>query len=126
MGLCSQYLQTGKCGRNECDQRHPKSCKWDKSNSTCRRGLDCMYLHGNVVVNQAHNYFEQNGNACQQFKCVGCKNTWEERNHVKSHTIQNMEVFFCLNCDDWVQEKAAVFDKVWTMFDEAGALRYDI
>ena len=57
---------------------------------------------------------------------VGCKNTWEERNHVKSHTIQNMEVFFCLNCDDWIQEKAAVFDKGWTMFDEAGALSYDI
>ena len=79
LGLCSQYLQIGKCERKECDQRH-----------------------------------------------VGCKHSWEERKNVKSHIILNMEVFFCLNCDDWIQEKAAVFNDGWTMFDETGALRYDI
>ena len=128
LGLCSQYLQIGKCERKECDQRHPKSCKWDKGNSACKRGIDCMYLHGNTAGEEADNYYhhEQNGNAGQQFKCVGCKHSWEERKNVKSHIILNMEVFFCLNCDDWIQEKAAVFNDGWTMFDETGALRYDI
>ena len=85
-----------------------------------------MYLHDNTDGKEGDKYYHHEQNGGHQFKCVGCKYSWKERNHVKSHMIQNMEVFFCFNCDDWIQEKAAVFNDGWTMFDEMGALRYDI
>ena len=128
LGLCSQYLQTGKCGKSECDKRHPKSCKWDNGMNSCKRGIECMYLH--VSVDQVHNvhknHIEQNVQEGKQYPCVGCKYSWKERHHVKSHIIQNIEVFFCLNCDDWIQDKSAIFETGWTMFDESGGLRYDV
>ena len=33
-----------------------------------------------------------------------------------------MEVYFCLNCDDWVKEKGRVFDQGWSLFDLDGNL----
>ena len=80
-----------------------------------------------VDTNQVHkNHIEQNMHEGKQYPCVGCKYSWKERHHVKSHIIQNIEVFFCLNCDDWIQEKSAIFETGWTMFDETGGLKYDV
>ena len=41
--ICSDYLENGKCEKRPCDQRHPKQCKWDKSDNSCRRGAECLY-----------------------------------------------------------------------------------
>ena len=62
----------------------------------------------------------------EKFQCASCKHTWEEKNCVKEHIIQSTRIFFCLNCDDWVRDKAAVFNKGWSLFDRAGFLRPDI
>ena len=56
-----------------------------------------------------------------EYQCARCK-----RNHVKRHLVKNMEVFFCLNCDDWIKEKDVVFTEGWTLFDESGFLRHDV
>ena len=110
--VCHDYLKHKKCDKKECEGRHPKACKWDQQ-SGCRRGVDCQYLHGAF-------------SEPLEFNCAGCKDTWNQRNCVKAHTIQNMEVFFCLNCDDWIKDKAAVFIEGWKMFDDQGFLRYDL
>ena len=57
-----------------------------------------------------------------KYTCISCDHTWKESKFVVKHVIQNMEVFFCLNCDDWVQEKSRVLDKGWSLFDMAGNL----
>ena len=31
---------------------------------------------------------------------------------------KDMEVFFCLNCDDWIKDNAALFNEGWKMFDD--------
>ena len=51
---------------------------------------------------------------------------FESENYVIKHIIQNKEVFFCLNCDDWVQNKELVLKGDWTLFDENGDLRRDV
>ena len=46
--------------------------------------------------------------------------------YVVKHIIQNMETYFCLNCDDWVKDKERVFEHGWTLLDQYGYLRKDI
>ena len=39
------------------------------------------------------------------------------------HVIKNMNIFFSLNCNDWIRDKEAVLDQCWALLDEAGFLR---
>ena len=115
--ICKIYEETGKCGDKECGDRHPKQCKWLKSTEGYKRGeQECEYLHN------AHAKVEEK----KQFKCESCKYSWEDKNCVVEHVIQNMKMFFCLNCDDWVNTKENVLQKGWTLFDEEGLLRTDV
>ena len=118
-GICGNYLQTKDRENVECIERHPKQCKWEQSGRGCRRGIDCAYLHTSLQNNRES--FE-----ILEFQCSSCKSAWKDTKFVKEHRIRNMKVFFCLNCDDWVQDKGAVFDQGWTLFDEAGFLRRDV
>ena len=43
---------------------------------------------------------------CKQFKCAGCIDIWEDKNCVVKHQLENGEVYFCLNCDDWIVNKS--------------------
>ena len=61
-----------------------------------------------------------------EYKCSGCKSSWTEKCYVKEHVIQNMQTFFCLNCDDYIKDKTQVFNKGWTLVDEHGFLRRDL
>ena len=61
-----------------------------------------------------------------EYKCVSCNYTWKDEICVVEHNINNTNVFFCLNCDDWVKEKTAVLDYGWSLFDEDGFLRHDV
>ena len=54
-----------------------------------------------------------------EYNCVSCNYTWKDN-------INNTNVFFCLNCDDWVKEKTAVFNHGWSLFDVDGFLRHDV
>ena len=60
------------------------------------------------------------------FKCVSCKSEWNEKHFVMKHWIQNTEVYFCLNCEDWVQEKEKVLDRGWSLFDQDGYLDQNV
>ena len=42
------------------------------------------------------------------------------------HVVQNMKIYFCRNCDDWVQNKTKVLQSGWTLLEEAGDLRMDV
>ena len=64
--------------------------------------------------------------APKEFNCEGCKHTWENKIYVVEHFIENKKVFFCLNCEDWIQHKTNVFDEGWTLFDNEGYLRHGI
>ena len=123
-GICQVYLKTLKCGLKECCQRHPKLCRWDQGKGGCNKGEDCLYPHKEERLNI--NVDNVNTMGSEEYHCVSCKHIWEEKNCVKEHIIQNTKVFFCLNCDDWVKEKGAVFGLGWSLFDQAGYLRVDI
>ena len=106
-------METKKCSKPYCSERHPKEFKWDKSACGYKR-KNCDYLHGiigEVTTRQIY-----------QYKCEGCKHTWEDTNHVVEHNIFNMKAFFCLNCDDWIKNKNNVFNQGWLLFDNSEIL----
>ena len=113
---CAEHLKSGGCKLKNCPLRHPKVCKWYNTNAGCKRALECEYL----VVTLASDDF------MTSFKCEGCKDTWTDLKFVVAHVINNSLCYFCLNCNDWIHYKANVFDKGWTLLDEAGFLRTNI
>ena len=110
------YEETGTCGDKKCSDRHPKLCKWWESSGGCKREQECEYLHS-----ENKKCVEK-----KQFKCESCKYIWQDRNCVVEHAIKNIKVFFCLNCEDWVNNKENVLNEGWTLFDEEGFLRTDV
>lgn len=112
--ICNIYLNGEKC-ESSCPDRHPKLCKWIK-NGGCKR-QNCVYLHTQGSFDIV---------TCRKYKCEGCKTVWENEKHVVEHKIQNMQTFFCLNCEDWIRNKENVFVAGWTLFDDEGYLRNDL
>ena len=112
--ICTQYLQSMKCDKKDCDGRHPKTCKWLRTQGGCKRGSDCGYLHNMC------------GEETEKFECVSCKYSWEDKNCVVEHLVRNMKKFFCLNCDDWVKDKQKVLEHGWSLFDDEGYLKVDL
>ena len=100
--------------------RHPKSCKWDQGKRGCNRGQECLYLHGNANLDD--NVENLNNFEAENYECVSCRCSWNDRKCVKEHNIRSTKVFFCLNCDDWVKDKSSVFEQGWSLFDQAGYL----
>ena len=44
--ICKEYVKEGFCRKNNCSERHPKSCKfWTKTSGGCPRGEKCQFLH---------------------------------------------------------------------------------
>ena len=105
--ICQQHTQDNKCEKRDCQDRHPKTCKWLSTEFGCKRS-DCEYLHVTLVTDEVQVQVEN-------FKCVSCMDTWMEKDCVVKHTIKNQQVYFCLNCNDWVKNKERVFDQGWTM-----------
>ena len=61
-----------------------------------------------------------------KYQCIGCKSIFPDDRYVKKHMLNNMETFFCLNCDDFIKDKAMVLQEGWTILDSNGLLRRDI
>ena len=121
--ICQEYLRVEKCENQNCSQRHPKRCKWEESKGGCKRNLACDYFH----VTSAHEMENCSvENSESEYQCVGCKDVWNNKNCVVEHVVRKTKVVFCLNCDDWIKVKEAVFDQGWTLQDEAGYLRQNI
>ena len=104
-----------KCDGKECPDRHPRQCKWVQRDGGCRRINYCAYSHN---ISEAC--------AVKTYKCISCKYKWREEKFVVKHRVENMEVHFCLNCDDWVKQKSKVLDLGWSLFDQDGNLKYDL
>ena len=112
-----RILRTGKCERPNCEERHQEMCKfWGRPNK-CIRNENCDFL--NVT-------FAYNDDAAGEYKCISCKNSWNDKNCVVEHSINGRETFFCLNCDDWVKLKTRVYDANWALYDKAGKLKVDV
>ena len=60
------------------------------------------------------------------YKCEGCDGKYPTENYVVKHEIKNMQVWFCLNCDEWIQDKTQVLNKGWSFFYQKGDLRRDV
>ena len=44
--ICDTFLKDGACSSRECQQRHPKDCRyWTKKPEGCTRKDSCQYLH---------------------------------------------------------------------------------
>ena len=92
--VCQNYLED-ECKDRSCPNRHPKACKYFKSETGCSRGENCAFSHDlHICGNQRS----------KMFKCVSCKHTWNEQWCVVKHKLNNMELYFCLNCNDWVKD----------------------
>ena len=115
--VCKEYLRSGTCAIGECNDRHPKACKWLANRDGCRRKETCEYLHATLAQGN-----HENGN----FECISCKSAWKSSNCVKEHIIDNMRIFFCLNCEDWVSNKREVLSEGWTLLDEFGNLKENL
>ena len=116
---CKEYVE-GKCEGNSCPRRHPKACKWFRGSTGCRRKEERDFSHDTIVCIREKNNSPQN--SIDSYKCVSCDYEWSESNCVVKHILKNKEVYFCLNCDDWVKDKSRVLDKGWSLFDMAGNL----
>ena len=88
------------------DTLNTKQCKWLGSKYGCRRS-NCEFSHVTHASNDG-------------YECSGCKDIWTDMTCVKKHIIENQSVYFCLNCDDWIQFKSKVFDQGWTLLDKEG------
>ena len=120
--ICKAYLKDLNCETKNCVDRHPRMCKWLRSKYGCRRGEECEYLHVTLAdddrVQSAHKMESEIG----EYSCVGCKSIFSEERCVIKHTVQNMDTYFCLNCEEWIKDKARVFDQDWTLLDQHGYL----
>lgn len=123
-GICKEYLKSYKCERKECLDRHPKICKWERSIGGCKRSVDCQYLHGKHDNDTSIEV--KDDSVASEYQCVGCKSSWNDKTYLVGHSIRNMNIFFCLNCNDWIQKKEEVLDQGWSLLDEEGFLRNNI
>ena len=46
----------------------------------------------------------------------------QHKKYVVKHKIENMKLWFSLNCNEWIQDKTKVFNIDWTLFDQKGDL----
>lgn len=119
--ICPKHLENLKCNEKECTRRHPKICKWYQRAVGCRRN-NCDFLH----VTLAGDDGSKIAHKLASYKCEGCKGIYPSESYVVKHEIENMHIWFCLNCDEWIQDKKKVLEKGWTLFDQNGDLRRDV
>ena len=124
--ICKRYLEQGKCNQIKCNERHPKVCKfWSTSRNGCKRGSSCNFLHVDLANSETRlgaSDMELN----EEFQCISCESQWTEKRCVVEHMIKDHVVYFCLNCEDWVQHTDEVLEAGWKLFDQAGNLRNDV
>ena len=115
--ICSDYVTNAKCLQTTCEDRHPEMCKFWGGTSKCKRNESCDFLHAT---------FENSDNGEVEYRCIGCTNSWNDKNCVFEHIINGRQTFFCLNCEVWVKFKTRVYEADWTIYDESGYLKGDV
>ena len=119
--ICQRHLENLKCSEKNCNKRHSNQCKWFQKEVGCRRS-NCDFLHETLACDDGN----KNAHKETKYKCEGCKSEFPKDNYVVKHTIQNMELWFCLNCDDFIKDKSKVLNNDWILFDQNGDLRRDV
>ena len=120
--IWNNYSESQMCKAQDCKDRHPKTCKWIGSigGCTCTREA-CVYLH-----TKGEEKANTNLENVEEFECERWKHTWNNKSYVVEHMINQRKVYFCLNCDDWIEYKSEVFNEGWTLLNEEGFLRHGI
>ena len=118
--ICEKYLQEGICQEIPCQSRHPKVCKWTKTETGCRRE-DCDFLHVTLVGGDG-----KQTETHKIYPCMGCKNVYDDKVCVVQHIAENRAFFLCLNCDDWILRKDEILLPEWSLFDENGDLKQNV
>ena len=114
--VCPNHL-SGNCHEKDCKLRHPKPCKWFNGGTGCRRNESCDFLHVTLVCGEEDNAAQEKVKEVDSFECAGCKYAWSDVTCVVKHSVQNMEIYFCLNCDDWIVDKSVVLQPGLSLFD---------
>ena len=78
------------------------------------RRSNCDFLHVTLACNDGN----KNAHKETKYKCEGCKSVFPRDNYVVRHAIHNMELWFCLNWDDFIKDKSKVWNNDWTLFDQ--------
>ena len=87
--ICKLYLENRKCDRGNCQERHPKVCKfWMKNKAGCKRGTLCAFLHFNLAP-KYQNTTDNNKDETKECKCVVCETYKTDKTFVVEHMIQN-------------------------------------
>ena len=68
--ICKEYLER-KCNGGNCENRHPKACKWVDSKTGCKRKQSCDFSHDPLVCGDEK--LEVAENVVENFTCVSCK-----------------------------------------------------
>ena len=67
--ICKEYMESLKCEKAECRDRHPKMCKYLKYRGGCKRGIECDFLHVTPVSDDGIN----TNHLKDEYNCSGCK-----------------------------------------------------
>jgi hypothetical protein len=51
---------------------------------------------------------------------------WQSGVLIEAVNKHNMDLYFGLNCDDWIKHKGNVLDIGWSLFDTDGNLKYHV
>ena len=99
-----------------------EACKWFGGERGCRRKDECSFSHDIIIFGIGYINTEQT--EIKSYRCVSCHDAWKVSHFVVKHMVRNMEVFFCLNCEDWVRDKSKVLDNgwSWSLYDMDGNL----
>ena len=117
--VCNVYLE-GICEGSSCPKRHPKACNWFGGERGCTRNEACDYSHDTLAFDGQNKNAHKNES--KTYACLSCKSEWKESNCVVQHIIQEKELNFCLNCEDWVKNKQNIPNEGWSLFDQDGKL----
>ena len=86
---CKDYLQEGLCRKNNCRERHPKSCKyWTKTPGGCPRLGKCLYLHEDTekyAANVNGDELLTSENNEQVYDCDDCESNLHNKSDPRAH-----------------------------------------
>ena len=116
------------------ENRKTKKCKYFNI-GFCKHKSKCRFMHPEQICEEylekykcerkefSLRHLKNTGAANMEYKCSGCKSSWTEKCHAKEHVIQNMQTFFCLNCEDYMKDKPQIVNEGLTLVDEHWFLR---
>ena len=97
-----------------------KSCKWFAREMGCRRKEEYNFSQDTLTFD--YQRIKAHKKETKKFKFVSCPSEWKGNNIVVQFKINDKELYFCLNCKDWVKHKDEVLDQGWSLFDQDGNL----